>query len=152
MNDSRQERVLTHSVRLTPFALIVLIGSACAADAIESVSLQIGSHPIQAEIANTPALRELGLMHRTQLAPGTGMLFIFERNDRHCFWMKSTPLPLSIAFIDEQGRIASLADMAPHSTALHCPPTPIRYALEVTQGDFQPHNIAPGMTVRGLPR
>lgn len=140
------------SSRLTVLALLGLVFSACAADPADTIPLRMGPHLVQAEVAATPPQRERGLMHRTQLPANTGMLFVFERADRHCFWMKDTPLPLSIAFIDEQARIVSLADMAPNTTTLHCPPTAIRYALEVSQGGFQQRGIVPGTTVGGLPR
>ena len=137
--------------RLGALALISLAFSACAADPADTIPLRVGPLLVQAEVAATPAQRERGLMSRTRLPANTGMLFVFERADRHCFWMKNTPLPLSIAFIDEQARIVSLADMAPHSTTLHCPPVAIRYALEVTQGGFQQRGVAPGAAVAGLP-
>ena len=91
-------------------------------------------------------------MGRTRLDDGAGMLFVFESAARHCFWMRDTPLPLSIAFVDTDGRIVSLADMQPHSETLHCPPTDIRYALEVKQGEFQRRGIAAGTRVDGLPQ
>lgn len=137
--------------RLTALALLGLALSACAADSADTIPLHFGTHLVQAEVAATPSQRERGLMHRTQLPAHSGMLFVFERADRHCFWMKSTPLPLSIAFINEQGLIVSLADMMPNTTTLHCPPVAIRYALEVSQGEFQQRGIAPGTTVGGLP-
>ena len=91
-------------------------------------------------------------MGRTHLPADGGMLFVFERPGRHCFWMRDTPLPLSIAFIDAAGRIVSLADMQPRSETLHCPGTDVRYALEVRQGEFQRRGIALHAQVDGLPR
>ena len=79
------------------------------------------------------------------------MLFVFEHPGRHCFWMRDTPLPLSIAFIDAGGRIVGLADMTPRSEALHCSGTDVRYALEVRQGEFQRRGITPRAQVGGLP-
>lgn len=114
--------------------------------------LRIGPHAFQVEVASTPAQRQRGLMGRTHLAADGGMLFVFERPGRHCFWMRDTPLPLSIAFIDPAGRIASLADMQPRTENLHCPGTDVRYALEVRQGEFQRRGIAPRAQVDGLPR
>lgn len=91
-------------------------------------------------------------MGRTHLAADGGMLFVFEQPGRHCFWMRDTPLPLSIAFIDPAGHIASLADMQPRTETLHCPGTDVGYALEVRQGEFQRRGIAPRAQVDGLPR
>lgn len=131
-------------------ALLLFAGTAAARDTL--TPLTIGKHAFKVEVAHTPTERARGLMERTQLAANGGMLFVFETADRHCFWMRNTPLPLSIAFIDESGRIVSVADMQPHSETLHCPPAAIRYALEVEQGGFRQRNIAPGARVDGLPR
>ncbi len=130
--------------------LLALYGTSSAAGA--GLPLHIGPHAFQVELAATPLQRQRGLMGRTHLAADGGMLFVFEEPGRHCFWMRDTPLPLSIAFIDEAGRIAGLADMQPRSEVQHCPATDIRYALEVRQGEFQRRGIAPRMQVGGLPR
>ena len=116
------------------------------------VPLAIGTHAFRVEVAATPAERARGLMGRTGLPANGGMLFVFETADRHCFWMRNTPLPLSIAFIDAAGRIVALADMAPRTDTLHCPPSPVRYALEIEQGGFTARGIVPGARVEGLPR
>lgn len=114
--------------------------------------LAIGSHTITAEIAATAQSRSYGLMHRASLPSDTGMLFVFENVGQPCFWMKNTPLPLSIAFIDRHGFIVNMADMQPHSTDNHCPHGPVRYALEMEQGWFASKGILPGARVSHLPR
>lgn len=114
--------------------------------------LEIDSHHIQAEVAADPQSRSYGLMHRQSLLPDTGMLFVFESVGQPCFWMKNTPLPLSIAFIDRNGYIVNIADMQPLSTASHCPAAPILYALEMEQGWFESKEIHAGARVRHLPR
>ncbi|MHB1143620.1 MAG: DUF192 domain-containing protein [Thiobacillus sp.] len=139
------------NIRFSALALAVLCGAASAA-ASDTQPLRIGPHAFLVELAATPSQRERGLMGRTRLAPNGGMLFVFEQAARHCFWMRNTPLPLSIAFVDDDGRIVSLADMQPHTETLHCPPADIRYALEVRQGEFQRRGIAPRAQVDGLPR
>lgn len=131
---------------------LLLCGTASAAGTTPLLPLRIGPHVFQVEVAATPKQRQRGLMGRTHLAADGGMLFVFDQPDRHCFWMKDTPLPLSIAFIDPAGRIASLTDMQPRSETLHCAATDIRYALEVKQGTFRQRGIAPGARVDGLPR
>lgn len=131
-------------------ALAFLALPAAARDAL--TPLNIGAHAFKVELARTPAERARGLMARTRLAADGGMLFVFETADRHCFWMRNTPLPLSIAFLDETGRIVALADMTPLADTLHCPPSAVRYALEVAQGGFAARGIAPGARVDGLPR
>jgi uncharacterized membrane protein (UPF0127 family) len=133
----------------TLVALALFAAPAAARDA--RVPLAIGTHVFQVEVAATPTERARGLMGRTRLPANGGMLFVFETADRHCFWMRNTPLPLSIAFIDAAGRIVSLADMAPRTDTLHCPPSEIRHALEVAQGGFAARGIAPGARVEGLP-
>ena len=76
------------------------------------------------------------MMFREKTAPNHGMLFVFDDKAQQCFWMRNTPLPLSIAFIDEDGTILQIDDMAPKSEALHCSQRPVRYALEMEQGWF----------------
>lgn len=133
-------------------ALAALFCTACASASEARHTLTIDNHMFQVEIAATPNARERGLMERARLPADGGMLFVFEHPARHCFWMHNTPLPLSIAFVDDQGRIAHLADMQPYSPALHCPPADVRYALEVPQGGFRQRGIAIGARVEGLPR
>jgi hypothetical protein len=131
--------------------LLLLFGTTAAArDA--RLPLRIGPHAFQVEVAATEQQRQRGLMGRTHLPADGGMLFVFEEPGRHCFWMRDTPLPLSIAFIDAAGRIAGLADMQPRSETPHCPPAEIRYALEVRQGEFQRRGITARDQVEGLPR
>ena len=137
---------------LDALALLLLSSAAGAAELAARQPLRIAGHVFQIEVAATPHQREQGLMGRTRLPADAGMLFVFEFAARHCFWMRNTPLPLSIAFIDDSGRIAGLADMQPHTDTLHCPATEVRYALEVQQGGFRQRGIAAGMQVSGLPR
>jgi len=133
---------------LLALAALLPAGGAVA----ETLPLRVGLHAFQTEVAATPAARARGLMGRTHLSADAAMLFVFEAPGRHCFWMRDTPLPLTIAFIDAAGRILAIADMAPRSEAMHCPPGDIRYALEVRQGEFQRRGIRPGTAVDGLPR
>jgi uncharacterized membrane protein (UPF0127 family) len=121
------------------------------AAALPQQTLRVGAEVIQVEVAETPATRQRGLMGRRSLPHGHGMLFVFDETDVHCFWMKDTPLPLSIAFITAQGRIVSMADMQPYSEAAHCPSAPVRYALEMPQGWFVSAGITPGDGVGPLP-
>jgi uncharacterized membrane protein (UPF0127 family) len=111
-----------------------------------------GMHVIQAEVADTPGERMLGLMNRDSLAPNSGMLFVFEEAGVHCFWMRNTRIPLSIAFIDDDGAIVNIADMEPFDEANnHCPARPVRYALEMTQGWFAKRGIREGTRLRAAP-
>jgi len=137
--------------RCSALLLAGLWSAGCAAENSATLLLTIGKQIFQAEVAATPRERERGLMARTQLAANGGMLFKFEQAAPHCFWMRNTPLPLSIAFIDERGRITNLADMQPQTDTLHCATTPVRYALEVAQGQFAQRGITAGSQVDGLP-
>lgn len=113
--------------------------------------LTAGMHLIDAQIASNVNTRAKGLMHRKELPGNEGMLFVFERSDQHCFWMRNTPLPLSIAFIADDGEIVNLADMAPFSEDSHCPARPVRYALEMAQGWFGKKGVKAGSKIGGLP-
>ncbi|HEY0878541.1 MAG TPA: DUF192 domain-containing protein [Zeimonas sp.] len=108
------------------------------------IRIQAGIHVIRAELADTGRTREIGLMGRESLGPNEGMLFVFERPAVHCFWMRNTPLPLSVAFIDDDGHVVDLAKMPPRSDDSHCPSRAVRFALEMEQGWFARHGIAVG--------
>lgn len=114
-------------------------------------TLHVGGIPAHVEVAATPAARNQGLMFRESLPPDHGMLFVFDHVSMTCFWMRNTPLPLSIAFIDDAGRIINLRDMQPLSDTDHCPEEPMRYALEMPQGWFHQYGIQAGALVEGLP-
>lgn len=115
---------------------------------LPEVRVSAGMHVIVAEVADTPGTRAMGLMYRRELGLNRGMLFVFERSERHCFWMKNTYIPLSIAFIDQNGTITDIADMQPRSEDTHCPSGPVRYALEMTQGWFAEKGITVGSRLR----
>jgi uncharacterized membrane protein (UPF0127 family) len=136
--------------RHSPLALVFACGVASASEA--RLPLTISGQTIRVEVANTPQQRQQGLMGRTHLPADSGMLFVFDMPGRHCFWMRDTPLPLSIAFIDAAGRIAGFADMQPRTDTLHCPNTEVRYALEVSQGSFLRQGLRSGARIQGLPR
>lgn len=114
-------------------------------------TITVNKQPIAVEIARTPSERSIGLMHRDHLAANEGMLFVFEHTARHCFWMKNTLIPLSIAFIDEQGKVINIRDMQAHSLESHCPDLPVTYALEMNQGWFERHDISAGTILQDLP-
>ena len=118
---------------------------------LRTTKLTAGIHVITAEIASTPQSRMIGLMMRERLAPNHGMVFVFEDKSQHCFWMRNTLIPLSIAFIDDDGTVVSIADMAPKSEASTCPQRPVRYALEMDQGWFAKRGVTAGTKISGLP-
>lgn len=99
---------------------------------------------VLAELAISPEERNFGFMEREKIPEGTGMLFIFEKDQRLTFWMKNTPHPLSIAYIDSHGTIRDILDMTPYSLATVASSVSVRYALEVPQGWFSKENISVG--------
>jgi uncharacterized membrane protein (UPF0127 family) len=108
------------------------------------VEIQAGMHLIRAEVASSGETRMRGLMMRERLGPNEGMLFVFEQKAGHCFWMRNTLVPLSIAFLDDDGTIANIEDMAPKTEDSHCPARPIRFALEMEQGWFAKRGLKAG--------
>jgi uncharacterized membrane protein (UPF0127 family) len=114
------------------------------------LELNAGIHLIRAEVANTFDSRARGLMFRKSLGANNGMLFVFTDLSAHCMWMRNTYVPLSVAFIDEQGRIVSVHDMQPLDETSHCAAKPARYALEMNRGWFAQKGIKPGAKIGGL--
>ena len=118
---------------------------------LPQITLQAGMQLIHAEVASTPEDRETGLMFRRTLDGNHGMLFIFEQDQPVCMWMKNTLIPLSVAFIDNQGRITNIADMQPQTLDSHCAIQNVRFALEMPLGWFAKRGIKPGFKLRGQP-
>ncbi|HVF62978.1 MAG TPA: DUF192 domain-containing protein [Casimicrobiaceae bacterium] len=118
---------------------------------LPTTKLTIGPATITAEIAATHEHRQTGLMHRFSLAPDSGMLFVFAAPQRLSFWMRNTHIPLSIAFIDAQGTIVGIEDMAPLDERSTWSTVPALYALEMRKGWFAQKGIGPGTRVVGLP-
>jgi uncharacterized protein len=118
---------------------------------LPTASLTAGMHNIVAELATTAQQRQIGMMMRTSMAAHEGMLFVFEAPSRQCFWMRNTLLPLSIAFIGDDGRIANIAEMQPQSDDSHCSTEPVRYVLEMNKGWFAKRGIKAGDRLQGKP-
>ena len=118
---------------------------------LPGIEIKAGMHIIHAEVARSDEQQMRGLMLRTDLPGNDGMLFVNERAERRCFWMRNTLVPLTIAFIDDVGSIVNLADMQPQSDESHCSSKPVRYALEMRQGWFAKRAIKPGFKLRGAP-
>lgn len=131
---------------LVPFFL----GVSTARAEQPAISLNAGIHVIRAEVVNTMAARSQGLMLRKSLGPNQGMLFVFDVSERHCMWMKNTLIPLSVAFIDEQGTILNVEDMKPQTEDTHCATRPARYALEMTEGWFSKRGLQAGLRLGGI--
>jgi uncharacterized membrane protein (UPF0127 family) len=148
---------------LTPSKFIryvfVLLAPICSGYSLAQVNmglpiieLKTGIYRIQAELADTPKSREVGLMNRTSMPTNSGMLFVFEQKAGHCFWMNNTKIPLSIAFIADDGKIVNIDEMQAETTNNHCPTAPVRYALEMNKQWFSERVIVPGTVMTGLPR
>ena len=113
--------------------------------------IRVGPHPGAAEVAATPDQRTIGLMYRFSLPADHGMLFVFPQPQPLSFWMRNTYIPLSIAYIDVEGRILNVVEMAPRSDATHPSRGEALYALEMRKGWFADKGVGPGTRVTGLP-
>ena len=128
------------------FTLIFISGKtlACPLE-LPVATISVNGHPLAVELAATPKARVCGLSKRVQLPDNQGMLFIYPDLGQRSFWMKDTQIPLSIAFLDDSGRILSIQDMTPMQTnERYHSLQPVRYALEVNQGWFAAHGIGVG--------
>lgn len=138
-----------------PLALAALMVPALAwAQDIPQLNLQrttitAGMHLIDAQVAQTPEQREIGLMQRKEMPQREGMIFIFDLPGQQCFWMKNTVLPLTAAFVADDGTIVNMADMKPQTTDPHCSAEPVRYVLEMNRGWFAKKGIKAGSKLGG---
>ena len=139
-------------------ALAVIMGSLSSTSFAQQnidlpkIELKTGIYRIQAELADNPKAREVGLMNRASMPTNSGMLFIFEQKAGHCFWMNNTKIPLSIAFIADDGKIVNIEEMQAETTNNHCPKVAVRYALEMNKQWFSERVIVPGALIQGLPK
>lgn len=127
---------------------------ACAQDGpqkLPSITLNAGMHLIQAEVAQTPEQRSTGLMFRSTMGTNEGMLFAFEEPGQQCFWMKNTLLPLSVAFVADDGSVVNIENMRPQTLDSHCSAKPVRFVLEMNDGWFAKRGIKPGFKLGGKP-
>ena len=115
------------------------------------VALQAGMHRIDAQVAQTVDQRMIGLMFRKEMPQHEGMLFVFEQPTQQCFWMKNTLLPLSIAFVADDGTIVNIDEMKPQTLESHCSAKPVRYVLEMNTGWFAKKGIKAGFRLAGPP-
>ena len=140
----------------------VLLSLACAAALLPAaaqepqmnlprVKLAAGMHQIDAQVARTPEQRMIGLMFRKEMPQHEGMLFVFEQPSQQCFWMRNTFLPLTAAFVADDGTIVNLADMKPQTEDSHCSAKPVRYVLEMNQGWFAKKGVKAGAKLSGAP-
>ena len=117
---------------------------------LPTVSLKVGSQNVCAEVANTEATRQVGMMFRQKMGKQDGMLFVFPEVAYHAMWMRNTLIPLSVAYMNERGVIVSIHEMQALSEAVHQAAGPVRYALEMNAGWFGSNKINVGDTIKGL--
>lgn len=115
------------------------------------LTLRVGQHSIDAQVAATPSQQGVGLMHRDSMPQGEGMLFPLAAPTAPCLWMKDTRLPLSAAFLSADGVVLHLADMEPMTLTHHCSPHPARFILEMNRGWFASRGLAVGSKIAGVP-
>ncbi|MBC3861841.1 DUF192 domain-containing protein [Undibacterium jejuense] len=147
-------KISTIALQLLGAATLAILSTASQAQTqgkLPVKPLSVGIYVIQAEFATTPAEREQGLMLRTKMGSNEGMVFDFGAPAGVCMWMKNTLIPLSVAFIDIDGRIVNIEDMQPETLDSHCAKRTVNYALEMNLGWFKQKNIKPGMKIEGLP-
>ena len=140
--------------RISALLLALAATAACVQEPqlnLPRVRLAAGMHQIDAQVASTQEQRMTGLMHRKEMPQHEGMLFVFERPAQQCFWMKNTLLPLSVAFVEDDGTIANIEEMQPQTLDSHCSAKPVRYVLEMNKGWFSKKGIKPGAKLSGTP-
>ena len=116
---------------------------------LRRVELTAGIHRIDAQVAASERERAIGLMFRKEMPQQEGMIFVFEVPAVQCFWMRNTLLPLTAAFVADDGTIVNLADMKPMTEDSHCSTRPVRYVLEMNQGWFAKRGIQAGTRLGG---
>jgi uncharacterized protein len=136
------------------FGLVMLGAPAHGKDepatGLPTISLKAGNQTIRADVAATDASRQKGLMFREKMAKNDGMLFVFSELAYHAMWMRNTPLPLAVAYMDDTGKIISIHEMKPLTEDAHQATGPVRYALEMNGGWFTANKVKVGDTIKGL--
>jgi uncharacterized membrane protein (UPF0127 family) len=140
-------------MRLLACAILTFLFAGCGGDdgPRAVIETDAGEVVVQVEVADTAAEREHGLMGRQDLAPHSGMAFVFPEDTTTSFWMKDTLIPLSIAFYDDTGRIVRILDMQPcraNRCPLYDPEVAYRGALEVNLGAFRRWGVEVGDRLR----
>lgn len=134
------------------FSLAMLLTMGQVLAEMPRMDLSAGLYRIDAEVAADQANRMQGLMQRRAMPANQGMLFVFPQLARHCMWMRNTFLPLSVAFLDEEGRVLNIEDMQPHTENSHCAAAPARFALEMNLGWFAAKGLKAGARIGGIAR
>lgn len=139
-------------VRIVAAAVCGFTGASLASEAPLPVrDLSVGMYRIQAEVAHTPEHLQRGLMFRTEMGQQQGMLFLFGSRGTQCMWMRNTLIPLSVAFLRDDGTIVNIAEMQPKTEDSHCSTEPVAAALEMNAGWFSQRGLKPGARIQGMP-
>jgi uncharacterized membrane protein (UPF0127 family) len=141
-------------LRIAAVAMVLAGTSAFAQDVpqqLPSIRLSSGMHVLRVQVAQTPDQQATGLMFRKTMGTNEGMLFIFDEPRQQCFWMKNTLLPLSVAFIADDGGVVNIDDMKPQTLDSHCSTKPVRFVLEMNVGWFDKRGIKAGSKFLGDP-
>ncbi len=147
MNDSWMRRFAAAAA----LCVAALAGAQEGPQKLPQIRLTAGIYVINAELAATPLQREIGLMNRPSMEASDGMLFVFEQPGQQCFWMKNTLIPLSVAFLADDGSVVNIDEMQPLTLDGHCSAKPVRFVLEMNKGWFAKRGIKPGSKLRGAP-
>jgi len=160
---SNDERIMTKTLVRATFAAILLsffslshvTHAQKAADekpqtGLPKITLYAGGQTIHADVAATEGARQIGLMFRKQMGKNEGMMFVFPQLAYHAMWMKNTLIPLSVAYMDDNGKILSIHEMEPQTEISHQAAGPARFALEMNAAWFSTHKVNVGDTIKGL--
>ena len=154
MQRIRLSTCLSFSTFMALMSALLWASLAAAQDSAQThlprIKLQAGMYQIDAQVAQTPEQRSTGLMFRSDMPAHEGMLFVFEQPATQCFWMKNTLIPLTAAFVSDDGTIVNLADMKPQTTDSHCSTKPVRFVLEMNQGWFAKRGLKAGSKLSGV--
>ena len=140
-------------LRLVLASLAATLAFSAGADTRPRTSeIKVAGHALKVEIAANEPDRMRGLMFREKLAKNDGMLFVFDELGYHSMWMKNTLIPLSVAFVADDGTILNILDMQPQTLDSHMAAGPARYAIETNLGWFAEKKVKAGDRVAGLPK
>lgn len=154
----RQWPLKHHFKPLRRGSTVLLLGTALSMNALSQQAPQLqlprtklnaGMHMLDVQLAQTPEQRQIGLMWRKEMPQHEGMLFVFEQAATQCFWMRNTLIPLSAAFLADDGTIVNIADMKPQSDDSHCSEKPVRFVLEMNVGWFAKRQLKAGYQLGG---
>ena len=148
---------MTKSVLSVLIVLPLLLQSGCSdpprvRDTDTRLRLKVGQRVLKTTVAYTDGSRKMGLMNRDALEEDSGMLFVFPFAKKLSFWMKNTRIPLSIAFINDDGKVLQIDDMRPFDLSSVPSRFVVRYALEVDKGWYKKAGLKVGDSLPDFPR